>query len=136
MNTPTGIVRSGGLDETANFSDLGSAFCIVYHGRAARADKAARLRNCRNRCDKCRGFAREYLPAASKVIAEAGGKFLLRGGRSVTLEGAPPKRLSIVEFETFEQAKAMFDSDPYRAASEIGHKYATFRITVVEGLPQ
>jgi|SRR5438477_8492106 uncharacterized protein (DUF1330 family) len=81
-------------------------------------------------------FAREYLPAASKVIAEAGGKFLLRGGRSVTLEGAPPKRLSIVEFETFEQAKAMFDSDPYRAASEIGHKYATFRITVVEGLPQ
>ena len=81
-------------------------------------------------------FAREYLPAASKVIAEAGGKFLLRGGRSVTVEGAPPKRLSIVEFETFEQAKAMFDSDPYRAASEIGHKYATFRITVVEGLPQ
>ena len=81
-------------------------------------------------------FAREYLPAASKVIAEAGGKFLLRGGRSVTVEGAPPKRLSIVEFETFEQAKAMFDSDPYKAASEIGHKYATFRITVVEGLPQ
>ena len=81
-------------------------------------------------------FAREYLPAASKVIAEAGGKFLIRGGQSVTLEGAPPKRLSIVEFETFEQAKAMFDSNPYRAASEIGHKYATFRITVVEGLPQ
>ena len=81
-------------------------------------------------------FAREYLPAASKVIAEAGGKFLLRGGRSVTVEGAPPKRLSIVEFETFEQAKAMFDSNPYRAASEIGHRYATFRITVVEGLPQ
>ena len=81
-------------------------------------------------------FAREYLPAVSKVIAEAGGKFLIRGGQSVTLEGAPPKRLSIVEFETFEQAKAMFDSDPYRAASEVGHKYATFRITVVEGLPQ
>jgi uncharacterized protein (DUF1330 family) len=81
-------------------------------------------------------FAREYLPAVSKVIAEAGGKFLLRGGRSVTVEGAPPKRLSIVEFEIFEQAKAMFDSDPYRAASEIGHRYATFRITVVEGLPQ
>jgi uncharacterized protein (DUF1330 family) len=81
-------------------------------------------------------FAREYLPAVSKVIAEAGGKFLIRGGQSVTLEGAPPKRLSIVEFETFEQAKAMFDSNPYRAASEIGHRYATFRITVVEGLPQ
>ena len=81
-------------------------------------------------------FAREYLPAVSKVIAEAGGKFLLRGGQSVTLEGDPPKRLSIVEFETFEQAKAMFDSNPYRAASEIGHRYATFRITVVEGLPQ
>ena len=81
-------------------------------------------------------FAREYLPAVSKVIAEAGGKFLLRGGQSVTLEGAPPKRLSIVEFETFEQAKAMFDSNSYRAASEIGRRYATFRITVVEGLPQ
>ena len=81
-------------------------------------------------------FTREYLPAASKVIAEAGGKFLLRGGRSVTVEGAPPKRLSIVEFETFEQAKAMFESNPYKAASEIGHRYATFRITVVEGLPQ
>jgi len=81
-------------------------------------------------------FAREYLPAVSKVIAEAGGKFLIRGGQSVTLEGAPPKRLSIVEFETFEQAKAMFESNPYKAASEIGHRYATFRITVVEGLPQ
>ena len=81
-------------------------------------------------------FAREYLPAVSKVIAEAGGKFLIRGGQSVTLEGDPPKRLSIVEFETFEQAKAMFESNPYKAASEIGHRYATFRITVVEGLPQ
>ena len=39
-------------------------------------------------------------------------------------------------FESMEKAKAAFNSAAYKAAKEVGDKYANFRIYAVEGLPQ
>ena len=82
------------------------------------------------------GLDKEYVPPAAKAVVDGGGKYIVRGGRSVALYGGPPKRLAIMAFESLEKAEAAFKSPAYVNAKKIGDKYATFRIYAVEGLPQ
>ncbi len=57
---------------------------------------------------------REYIKATPEVIARFGGKFIVRGGEVVTLEGPEEKRrVVIIEFPTLGQAKAFYHSDAY-----------------------
>ncbi len=81
-------------------------------------------------------FDKEYVPPAAKAIADGGGKYVVRGGRTVAYYGEPPKRIIIMMFESMEAAKAAFDSSAYQEAKKVGDKYAKFRIYAVEGLPQ
>jgi uncharacterized protein (DUF1330 family) len=86
-------------------------------------------------------FFKEFVPAAVKTITEQGGKFLARGGRLVNIEGPAPvssedKRLTVVEFDNMEQARATFASSSYNDARTIGNKYAKFRIIAAEGPSQ
>jgi uncharacterized protein (DUF1330 family) len=51
--------------------------------------------------------------------------------------GEPPKgRVLVMMFPGMDQAKAAFDSPAFKAAKQIGDKYATFRVYAVEGLGQ
>ena len=79
-------------------------------------------------------FTKEYAPIAGKVITAAGGKYLARGGKNVAIEGDPPKRITIIQFESLEKAQALFASSEYREGRKTGDKYAKFRILAVEGL--
>jgi uncharacterized protein (DUF1330 family) len=79
---------------------------------------------------------KEFAPIATKAIDAAGGKFLVRGGKTVALEGAPPKRILVTAFDSLEPAQAALGSPAYLEARKIGDKYATFRTFVVEGLPK
>ncbi len=82
-------------------------------------------------------YDKEYVPGAMKAIADGGGKYIVRGGETAALYGEPPKpRIAIMVFESMEKAKAAFDSPAYKAAKNVGDKYANFRIYAVEGLPQ
>jgi uncharacterized protein (DUF1330 family) len=82
-------------------------------------------------------YDKEYVPAAMKAIADGGGKYIVRGGETAAMYGEPPKpRIAIMVFESMEKAKAAFDSPAYKAAKNVGDKYANFRIYAVEGLPQ
>ena len=86
-------------------------------------------------------FFKEFVPAAVKTITEQGGKFLVRGGRLANIEGPAPvssedKRLTVVEFENMEQARATFASSSYNDVRTIGNKYAKFRIVAAEGPSQ
>ena len=48
------------------------------------------------------------------TVALFGGKYLARGGETVTLEGQwNPQRLVIMEFKSMDQAKAWWNSDEY-----------------------
>jgi uncharacterized protein (DUF1330 family) len=79
-------------------------------------------------------FVKEFAPVAGKALADGGAKTLARGGKTVSLEGAPPKsRITINAFENMEKAQAAFTSAAYKDARKIGDKYATFRIFAVEG---
>ena len=51
-------------------------------------------------------YAKEFLPGAGKALTDGGIKFLARGGKSMAIEGAPPKsRLVIAQFESLEKAQ-------------------------------
>ena len=82
-------------------------------------------------------YDKEYVPPAAKAVTDGGGKYIVRGGRTVALYGEPPKpRIAVMVFESMERAQAAFDSPAYKAAKTLGDKYATFRVYAVDGLPQ
>src|SRR6476620_5649133 len=86
-------------------------------------------------------FFKEFVPAAVKTITEQGGKFLTRCGRLVNIEGpshvsSEDKRLTMVEFENMEKARATFASPSYNDVRTIGNQYAKFRIVAAEGPSQ
>jgi uncharacterized protein (DUF1330 family) len=82
-------------------------------------------------------YANEFLPLGGKALADGGIKFLARGGKAVTIDGAPPKSRTIIAvFESLEKAQAAYTSPTYMEARKIGDKYATFRVWATEGLAQ
>jgi len=63
------------------------------------------------------GYKR-YTDQVPEILAKYGGKVLARGGRFEILEGTDKfHRFVIVEFPSFEQARACHDSPEYRAAA-------------------
>lgn len=77
----------------------------------------------------------DYKQLAAPTVAQYGGKYLARGGMTEVLEGDwQPKRLVILEFESLERAKAWLNSEEYRPARELRHRYARSNMVVVAGL--
>jgi uncharacterized protein (DUF1330 family) len=83
------------------------------------------------------GYTKEFLPPVAKAIQDAGGKFLARGGKIVSFEGAPPaNRVVVIQFENIDKAEAWFNSSPNKDALAIGRKFATLRVFAIEGVAQ
>ena len=77
----------------------------------------------------------DYKALAPASIEQYGGKYLARGGRTETLEGSwTPKRMVILEFPSFEQAKAWWSSTEYAKAKAIRPSCSRAELVVVEGL--
>ena len=79
---------------------------------------------------------KHYMAAAPVAVAEAGGEYLVRGGKLETLEGNwQPTRLAMLRFPSFDAAKAFYDAELYRAARE-KRAGATefFNMVLVEGM--
>ncbi|MFN8411480.1 MAG: DUF1330 domain-containing protein [Anaerolineales bacterium] len=77
----------------------------------------------------------EYKKLSPGPIAAYGGKFIVRGGKTETLEGDwAPSRLVVIQFDSSEIAKQWLNSEEYRAAREMRHQTATTQAVVVEGL--
>jgi uncharacterized protein (DUF1330 family) len=80
-------------------------------------------------------FLKEYAPIVGKAITAGGGKYPARGGKNVSIDGAPPTaRTVVIAFDSMEQAQATFASAAYREGRKTGDKYAKFRIWATEGL--
>ncbi len=60
---------------------------------------------------------KEYMAVAPAAVKAAGGEYLVRGGRHEVLEGEwQPSRVAMLRFPSYEQAKAFYDDELYRAA--------------------
>jgi uncharacterized protein (DUF1330 family) len=80
-------------------------------------------------------YMNEFAPAITKALQDAGGKYLVRGGKSIPMHGAPPApRVVVVQFENIDKAQAWAASPAAKAAYAIGEKYATLSDFIVEGV--
>ncbi len=77
----------------------------------------------------------EYKKLAPDIIKAFNGKLIVRGGQKIALEGNwNPERLIIIQFPSFETAKAWYDSEMYKEASIYRNKAAKTRMIIVEGV--
>ena len=82
-------------------------------------------------------FLRDYAAHAQATVEPFGGRYLVRGGRSVGIEGEPPKpRIVISVFDSFEEAQAWRSSPDYVKIAAVREREAKSRQYIVEGLPE
>jgi uncharacterized protein (DUF1330 family) len=76
----------------------------------------------------------EYKKLTPASITAYGGRFVIRGAKTESLEGDwNPERIVVLEFPTIERAKEWFYSTEYAPAKKIRHQTATSKMIVVEG---
>jgi uncharacterized protein (DUF1330 family) len=76
---------------------------------------------------------KEYAEKTPGTLAPFNGHYIIRGGKNLSVEGDAPKRFVVIQFESFEKAKAWEDSPAYEAIKPIRHSSAKSRVFIVEG---
>lgn len=77
----------------------------------------------------------QYTQRAPAAFSKYGGRFLARGGRCEAMENGPAApRNVVIEFDSYEQAVACYQSPEYQEA--MGHRLEAGRaqIVIVEGV--
>jgi uncharacterized protein (DUF1330 family) len=79
---------------------------------------------------------KDYMAAAPAAVKAFGGEYLVRGGKFEVMEGNwQPARIAMLRFPTFEQAKAFYDDQMYRAArAKRAGATEFFNMILVEGV--
>ena len=62
---------------------------------------------------------KKYASKATIAIEKYSGKFVVRGGKNITLEGNQSPRTVIVEFPSFADAEKCYNSSEYQEAHGI-----------------
>jgi uncharacterized protein (DUF1330 family) len=77
---------------------------------------------------------KQYAARVPPLIAKFGGKYLVRGGQTVAVEGSPPSgRVVVIEFDSLAAARAFQESSDYQAIAPRRWKAARSRVFRVEG---
>ena len=77
----------------------------------------------------------EYRRLATPTVTAHGGRYLVRGGKTQTLEGAwQPRRIVVLEFPTLERAREWYECEAYRRARAVRHASAKTEMILVEGV--
>ncbi len=80
----------------------------------------------------------EYVARDTPVLQGHGGRFIVRGGRSETPEGddaaTSKDRHVVIEFDTFETAKAAYEDPAYQEVADIRRRCAESTLILVEGV--
>ena len=80
---------------------------------------------------------RRYTKATPAAIERFGGKFIVRGGEMVTLEGPPEtRRVVIIEFPSLDRAKAFYHSPEYSDVRKLREGAATGQFFAIDGYSQ
>ncbi len=77
----------------------------------------------------------EYIGLAEKIVNKHGGKYLVKGGNSITVSGDwEPIKIIVIEFEDIEKLQSCFNSDDYKAIAPMREKATIGRAIAVEGI--
>ena len=78
---------------------------------------------------------KNYTAVTPGLIAKHGGRFVVRGGETVTLEGPEETgRVVVIEFDSLDQAKAFYNSGDYQAAIGLRTAASTAQFIAVAGV--
>jgi uncharacterized protein (DUF1330 family) len=76
----------------------------------------------------------EYVKHTPRVIAQFGGRFIVRGGEATVLEGPDDGlRTVIIAFPSLEQARAFYASPEYRAVKALRDGAGSGTFVAIEG---
>ena len=76
---------------------------------------------------------KKYAVKATTAIGKYSGKFLVRGGKNIILEGNQAPRTVIVEFPNFSDAEKCYNSDEYQKALSILKSSVRRNLQIIEG---
>jgi uncharacterized protein (DUF1330 family) len=77
---------------------------------------------------------REYVGLVPDTLKPHGGRFIVRGGASETLEGDwQPRRLVVIEFPSADDARRWHGSPEYAPVLAMRQRSATGNLVLVEG---
>jgi uncharacterized protein (DUF1330 family) len=77
----------------------------------------------------------DYIKEAPASIAAYGGRYVVRGGKAQRLEGSwNPKRVVVLQFDTYERALEWWGSEEYREPKALRQSASVSNMILVEGL--
>ncbi len=76
----------------------------------------------------------QYKLRTPATIHAHGGKYLARGGNTVTLEGAPARRVVVLEFPSMERIQEWWRSPEFSAVKELRDRSAKARFIAIDGV--
>jgi uncharacterized protein (DUF1330 family) len=80
---------------------------------------------------------KKYLAAVTPVVQQFGGRYLVRAGKIVPLEGdAPTGRFVVIEFPSLAIAQEFESSPQYQTIVPLRRQAARSRLFLVEGSPK
>lgn len=74
-----------------------------------------------------------YRAAIAKPLKDFGARFLVRGGTQANPEGSTHSRTVVIEFPSYAEALACYESADYQAAKDIRLNVADGTLIIVEG---
>lgn len=74
-----------------------------------------------------------YVAANASAFKKYGAKFLIRGGKTESVEGKPRARNVVIEFPSYQSALDCYRSPEYQEALAIRKDISQGEIVVVEG---
>jgi uncharacterized protein (DUF1330 family) len=78
----------------------------------------------------------QYRQQAGPLIARYGGRFLVRGGDVMPLEGDPKfHRVVVIEFDDMTAARRFYDSDEYKPLLKLRQSASTGYAAILDGNP-
>ncbi|MFL6549559.1 MAG: DUF1330 domain-containing protein [Povalibacter sp.] len=74
-----------------------------------------------------------YVNANAEPLRKYGARFLVRAGRSESVEGNARARNAVIEFPTYQAALDCWNSPEYQAAIKLRKPVSTMELLVIEG---
>ena len=76
---------------------------------------------------------KEYAVKARVAVEKFKGRFLIRGGKSISNEGEKSPRTVVIEFPSYDDANKFYNSMEYQEAHSILKGYAERQHQTIEG---
>lgn len=76
---------------------------------------------------------KSYVAANAAIFRKYGGRFVVRAGKSESVEGTSRSRNVVIEFPDYATAQACYRSPEYQANIKVREPHASVDLVIVEG---